>query len=319
MARYCFYCGRALSPGEKCQCREKPKPQSGSEESTDQPGQHTTNNKSSDRSPKADREGFFNRSSSTGASSTSSKHTRKTQTEWTKGRSADKFSNARKTKNRSNFQMPDRMAVLTGLAQFARFFTRPADSIRHSAQYANKRKSFLFLLLNCLMGGFLLLVLSRQNQAGVLLQLNIVQAQLRSSFVTGLFLFFQGISLTLCLHGLLIVLTYAGLRWIIRQPVDLIRLVSALGPVNFYASLLLLMTIMAVPGSLIHAALLLAATLTVTMLVLFLSLRQLCQVDEDRLFSLVILILIVFCALASFLFGLTLPLFSTLFDQSIIL
>lgn len=296
MARYCFYCGRALSPGEKCQCREKgndPIAQKGTGESTDK--QSGSSEKFS--ASKKTKDSFFNFKHKPAA-----------------GKSKKKSFNSA-----SSFQMPDRMAVLTGLRQFARFFTRPVETIRQSAQYANKRKAVLLLLLNCVFGGFLLLAMSGQDQLGKIMQLTIVQTQLSNGFSNGIFMFIQGAGFTLSLYGLLLVLVYVVLRWIIRQPVDLIRLISALSPISFYSTIFVLLAILSLPGSLIHSALLLASTLAIVILTLFISLRQLSQLDENRIFSLIVLILIAYSAIVSLLFSLILPLLTTLFDRSIVI
>jgi hypothetical protein len=300
MARYCFYCGRALSPGEKCQCREKgnePVAQKNSGEKART--KDKSDSFSAGRSPKSKKasDSFF-----------------KFKNKQTRGRKEKKRFNTA-----SSFQMPDRIAIMTGLRQFAGFFTRPAETIRQSAQYANRRKAVLLLSLNCVFGGFMLLAMSRHEQLGKIMQLTIVQTQLSSGFFNSFFMFIQGVGFTLSLYGLLLVLVYIVLRWIVRQPVDLIRLISALAPINFYSTLFILLAIMSLSGSLIHSVLLLACALSITTLTLFISLRQLSHLDENRIFSLIILILIVYSALVSLLFSLILPLLATLFDKSIVI
>ena len=307
MARYCFYCGRALSPGEKCTCREDTTSPEKADSGASRSGYNT--DKSTNRAKKNNNSTGFNQ-----ASSGSWKN--KFKNKYTSNK--EKNFKHSKTKNKT-FYKPDKAAIFAGFQQILRYFTRPADTIRQASQFADQRKAFLLLFIECIAGGFLFISMTRQSRLSALMELTIIKTGLRVTFMNNLFLFAQGIAFILCLHFIIIALIYTTLRFIARQPTDFIRLYSAISPVSFYSTIFIFMAISALSTSLVHAGFFLCCSFAISTIIIFLAIRQLCQLNENRALILSILLMVVYGAIISVLIGLTMPVLSTLFDMSIVI
>ncbi len=305
MARYCFYCGRALAPGEKCTCREdsKKKPNQSSSTSSAGPSFSGSKNTKSANTASSNRnswfEGFRQRKQKASEPNRSSKkaHTVKT------GRSA--------------FKKPDRAALFAGLQQFMRYFTKPADTVRQSIQFSDKRKAFILLGIEALMGGFLLMGVSGQKYITSLFQLTIVQTNLHNPVISKLFLFAQGISMVISLHLVLTALLYLTIKIAARQTVDFIRLLTAISPISFYSALFMLLSLSALPGSMFYAIMLLIAGFGASTLVTHMTFKHLCQLDDNRTFGLTVVLMTAYAAVISLLISQIAPVLTTLFDMQL--
>lgn len=340
MARYCFYCGRALDAGEKCQCRTQSQAASSAQSSSEysaagQPAAGAESREQSGKSsrrrsgrPAADRStnkskpsdnpfkaAFRSSFGSDKAQGTTSQTDRQPKRKAWAGSYATGHS---ATHTRPSIKL-DKDAVWAGLHQFTRYLIKPADTIRQAAQFSDRRRAFVLLTIQSLLGGLFMLLSAYQPQIGTLLQLTITNTRINIPFLNGLFLFIQGMGLSLAAGLLMALLTYVLLRWVYHQPVDLIRLISALSPSVLYFTLFLLAALPAMTVSLIHSLLLIAAGFALAVIAVFLALRQLTGLDENKVFAMTAMILLVYAALMSMLLGLAVSFLSALLDQSVVM
>jgi hypothetical protein len=310
MARFCFYCGRELLSGEKCQCRSNSTPDQGAAR-TDSGSQSS---------------GPSSAGQSAGPTGTSAKKAR--------GRSFfNRFQHMKpkpdtgngrqygSTAGRTSRQRrpPDLVTILTNLQQITRYFTRPADTIRQAAQFSDRRRTFLLLGTQAILGGAAMVLAAGQPQFTAILQLTIANSPQSLPFFSALFIFLQGFGLTLAANLLLILIDHLLLRYLYRQPVDLIRLLTAQSPAFLYFNLFSLSALLALPGSLISCLLMLIAGFALAGVAHFLALRQITGFDENRSFILLASILLVYATLLAMLFNLAMPVIKSLLDQSIVL
>jgi len=214
---------------------------------------------------------------------------------------------------------PDPAALLTGLQQVSRYFQRPADTIRQSAQYANRRLTFILLAVQSLLGGIALLVASWQPQFAAMLQLTIVSTRQTQPLVSALFIFLQGMGITLIANLLLILIDHLVLRFLYRQPVDFRRLLAGQNPALLYFNLFMLSALLSLPGSLISSLLVLGAGFGIAAIAHFLALRQITGFDENRVFAVMAVVMLLYSSIMAMLFNLALPVLKSLLDQSAVL
>ncbi len=214
---------------------------------------------------------------------------------------------------------PDPAALLTGLQQASRYFQRPADTIRQSAQYANRRLTFILLAVQSLLGGIALLVASWQPQFAAMLQLTIVSTRQTQPLVSALFIFLQGMGITLIANLLLILIDHLVLRFLYRQPVDFRRLLAGQNPALLYFNLFMLSALLSLPGSLISSLLVLGAGFGIAAIAHFLALRQITGFDENRVFAVMAVVMLLYSSIMAMLFNLALPVLKSLLDQSAVL
>lgn len=312
MARYCFYCGRALSPGEKCTCREDSRKKTDSADGSDQQASHAKTTESFSKKDPATGSQANKRASSSWAE--------KLNQQREKNRTARaKAAAGVKPRSKPIFRKPDKMAVFASLQQFIRFFTKPADTVRQAVQFADRRKAVILLTVEGLTGGILMAALAAKDEISGLFQLTIIQTGSRSAILNGLFLFMQGVSLVLSLHLILAALLYFLLKIFVRQPVDFTRLISSISPISFYSAMFLLMSSMAMRGSMFYAVMLLVACFGMTMMMMFITLRQLCQIEENRAAGLTALLMTAYAAVISLMISQIAPVLKTLFDMQLAL
>ncbi len=314
MARYCFYCGRALSPGEKCTCREDSRKKTDSATGSDQQSGHAG---STDYSGNKNTTGKRQERSSAKISWIDRFKQQRARSQAAKARA--QASSGNKPKPRPVFHRPDKMAVFASIQQLIRFFSKPADTVRQAVQYADRRKAVILLGIESLTGGFLLAALSGKAEINGLFQLTIVQTGSRSAAINNLFLFMQGVSLVLSMHLILASLLYFLMKIFVRQPVDFTRLISSISPISFYSALFLFMSAMAIRGSMFYAVMLLVACFGMTMMMMFITLRQLCQIDENRAAGLTALLMTAYAAVISLMISQIAPVLKTLFDMQLAL
>lgn len=371
MARYCFYCGRELTTGEKCQCRTHGTAAGGSSQAGPEPAGPDRPAGNSDSQNPANRQtagsGQAAKTAKAGDTARSGKTAKTTKTgkagkaekasasaraesRWS-GRPAannaqtrvksggpgwfktwqSRFSQAGQTsrsargtpwgqaKSSASGRRFDLAGLLTSLMQITRYFNRPADTIRQAAQYANRRRTFLLLALQGVLGGAALLAASWQPQFSVILQLTIVSTRQAQPLVSGLFIFLQGLGITLVANLILILIDHLALRYLFRQPVDFIRLLSGQNPALLYFNLFLLSALLSLPVSLISSLLMLVAGFALAAIAHFLALRQITGFDENRTFTLIAFVMLVYSAFLATLFNLALPVLKNLLDQSVVL
>lgn len=310
MARFCFYCGRELASGEKCNCRTHPagtsgKASTGQSSQAGQSGQSSQTGQASQagqssQAKKAKKAPFgagFNFNSA--RTSTAQPHF---------------GSQAKSTKNSSRKGL-DKTAILAGFQQFARYLAQPVETIRQSVQFADPRRLLTLLLLHAALGGVAALILSQLGTLDLLLQLT-VAGSADSPALGAIFLAVQGFGLTLILDLLLIVITLLALKYVFRTNFTLVRVASSLNPVIFYNIIFLILALFSLTAVPISSLLMLSAGLAVSAVALYLALRQLTNFDENRCFILVVFILVIFISVISMLLTLATPVLTVLLDQT---
>ncbi|MDD2457153.1 MAG: hypothetical protein PHQ83_01435 [Eubacteriales bacterium] len=318
MARYCFYCGRELASGEKCNCRSHAAGGSHQEQvrqthSSAGPTQAKTSQSSSSQTK-----------TTTGPHATGSR-TGSTKAKgpgfWSRFQSATTNSQPfGQKKHRSGSFGPkktlDTAAILAGFGQYLRYLTRPVDSIRQAVQYLNPHRLLVVSLIHAALGGFAMV---RVDQLGTLdLLLQLTQVQLTANpFLAGLFLFIQGAGVALVFDWLLILVTHLTLQYVFKTPYALTRVAASFVPVIFYLALFQLLALMSLTLVPVASLLTLAAGLAIALLVLYLAIRQLTGFDENRCFVLVTFVIVVFTSLMSLVINLALPVLTLLLEQSL--
>ncbi|MDD2533221.1 MAG: hypothetical protein PHC86_00790 [Eubacteriales bacterium] len=283
MARFCFYCGRELATGEKCDCRVHQSTSAGSATQTKQappPPQAPPR-------PKAAPQGKA-------AHTTRASHT-------ARPKSGPVF---------------DKAAILAGVQQFVRYLARPVETIRQSVQYADPRRLLTLILLHAALSGVAALILSQLGTLDLLLQLT-VAGSADNPALGAIFLAVQGFGLTLAMDLLLIIITQIALKYVFKASYSLVRVASSLSPVFFYSILFLVLALFSLTAVPISSLLMLAAGLAVSAIALYLALRQLTNFDENRCFMLVVFILIAYTSVISMLLSLATPVLTVLLDQTL--
>lgn len=315
MARYCFYCGRELNPGEKCNCRQHrakssaPKSSAHSKKSSSESGHKFTRSHNAPRSASGRRFSweqkirlffgeFFSRRNR------GQKHTHYQQ--YTTGR------------NSSGRSAAPASAVARVLKITGSFLTRPAEQIR--ASQADKSQPVLFfVLLHSLSGGLLLLLATEQNRLADFLSLNFVTAQQGTSLLSRIFIFIQGSGLFLASFLLLVLLYQVVLRYLLRQSAGFLHLFAGLSPACLFSGIFLFFAALLVRSSFFSALLMLTISFVIHILVHSISLPALSGLDDNRLFIMIITVLLLFSGIIALILNLALPVIDALLKQVIII
>lgn len=294
MARYCFYCGRELKPGEKCDCRQR----------------HST---STSRSGSTEND-HKNKGKHAATVSSSSKSSRQRPfksifTSFTSRQSQ----NARKPGS----QGPGPLS--RGLGIVGSFMTRPVEHIRISARENSTQPIMAFVIFHSLAGGLLLLLAAEQNLLADFLSLNFVTAQIGNSFLSRLFIFIQGAGIFLISTLLLVFLYQFVLRYMLKKAIGFTRIFAGLSPANFYSGIFLLFAALLVRGSFFSALMMLAVSLAMHILVQSISLAAVSGLDDNRVFIVIATVLMLFAGIVALMFNMALPVIDALLEQVIII
>ncbi|MBP8988822.1 MAG: hypothetical protein KBG64_01205 [Clostridia bacterium] len=304
MARYCFYCGRELKPGEKCGCRtaaqyaqaqQKPKDQSKDEQKASKQ-KTTTGLKSLWRRII----GFFNPSDQPNKT----RHQVKTKSAGGPSKRPPFFS-------RKTGQLIWHQAI--------GYLLRPIETINRPDPVGNRFLSVILLFLAGLLNGFFLLISAHQPQLKFVLSLNSATASLGSGTASNGFLFIQGFGMALAAVFLLAFVYYLALRFVFRRFVPLISLIVNLNPVFFYGELFMIAAMLVLPGSVFSALFMLVAGFGLSALAQFFVMRRLTSFDDNRTFYLVGLVLLIHTAALAFILNLSLPVLTALLDHSAVI
>ena len=344
MARYCFYCGRQLSAGEKCGCRNTGKTsqsqQTQTSQSTQQSQQNEQNrgsqqNRGGQQQKQQARPGHAEQAS--GQAKTAGRQPRNL---WRRlvaffnpfagptGRTAAAGRNkaggsprqtAQAANSRGKSGWPDRQALTAALYQAGRYFVRPVERIRQTVQSGSRTAVLVILLLNGITGGFFLVLAAAQPHLQAVLSLNIAVVNNGTRFISQLFLFIQGFGISLAANLLLTLLYQLVLRYVFHQPAGFMRLLNSLSPAVFYSTLFLLGGMLTLMGSPFSALLMAAAGFALSALAQYLAMRQLTGFDENRSFILISFVLLIYAGVLSLLLNLSLPVLNALLDQSAVI
>lgn len=301
MARYCFYCGRELKPGEKCGCR------TASQQDQPQTAQASQNPKP-DKARVSRQNSLFRRI--VRFFNPFAGQTQKTQR--VRSTAAPK---AKKTGQPFRLSQNDRQVW----HQVVALLTRPADALSSVSQAGGALLPFVLLLLLGLAGGLFLIIGIRQPQLQMILSLNTATATAGSVRQSDLFLLIQGFGMSLS-FALLLVLTYhLALRTVFQTVFGLSRLLTALSPAFLYLALFLIAALLVLPGSVFSAFMILVAGFAVSAITQFLVMRHLTRFDDNRCFYLVALVLFIATGILALLLNLSLPILNALLDQSVVI
>lgn len=305
MARYCFYCGRELKPGEKCGCRtaaqqDQPTP-------TQAPQRPKTGKNRVNR-----QDGLFRRIVRFFNPFAGQAQTRQP------GHNAA-APKAKKTGQTFRPGQKDRQIWRQIWHQVVAFVTRPADAIALAGQAGSALLPLVLLLLLGLAGGLFLIIGIRQPQLQMILSLNTATATAGSIRQSDWFFLIQGFGMSLAV-ALLLVLTYhLALRIVFHTVFGLSRLVSALSPAFLYLALFLIAALLVLPGSVFSALLMLVAGFAVSAITQYLVMRRLTSFDDNRCFYLVALVVFIDTGILALLLNLSLPILNALLDQSVVI
>ncbi len=324
MARFCFYCGRELSNGEKCNCRTTGSPYSQAKASGPQsseakagagPAASQPNGKQAQASK---RKGSFKRFvqafnpfSSTGAArQQSSSRPRQPKA------SRPIY---QKTKPKAAGIHLNPQSIFLTLRQIGQYIIHPADSIRQAQTSGSRHSVLLILLLQGLCGGLFLLTATNQTFLRSLLALNIASASQSYNFLNSLFIFLQGFGISLAASLLLVLIYQLVLRYLFRQSVGFLQILISLSPSCLYFTLFMLAGLLALPASFFSALMMLLAGFAIGAIAQYLALRQMSGFDDNRSFMLITFVMLLYTGALAMLLNLSLPVIRALFDQSIVI
>jgi hypothetical protein len=303
MARFCFYCGRALANGEKCDCRTQDR--SAGSSSGDAAGGSARAAESAGGSQSTGNRAAGN-ADRTGRSG-------KAKTGWQQG--AYRAASGRPQRARPfNLNGASLRAMLYSLGQY---IVRPVESVRLAAAETARQPVLLVLILQGAAGGLFLLASARQTIMQALLALNISTAQTSASFINSLFIFIQGFGISLAASLLVALLYHLAMRFLFHQPAGFLRLLAALSPAFLYSAIFLFAAFFTLAASIFNAAMLILVGFAIAALLHFLALRQISGMDDNRVLTLVIFVLVLFTGILAMLLNLSLPVLRILADQSV--
>ncbi|MBP1757555.1 MAG: hypothetical protein H6Q62_411 [Firmicutes bacterium] len=354
MARYCFYCGRELATGEKCNCRVHQAagtagptgttsgssydagPDKASATKPSQTGTGPDRTQSSASSAGASAGSAGAAGSATGQTAPKSKaksaqkpsawaqfkarHVKAPHPKRSRGQGFNQGPKGTKrykgAKGSGRGPSIDRAALLAGVLHFGRYLARPVEAIRQSVQYANTTRLLAFLLVHAALGGLTALMVSRQGTFDVLMQLTVVGSA-DNAVLESVFLFCQGVGLTLTLDLMLILITHLTLRYVFRAGFTFNRIATSFVPVIFYRALFMLLALFSLTTIPISSLLTLSAGMAVSSVALYLALRQLTNFEENRCFMLLAFIMLVFTSVLTMILSLAMPVIKVLLDQTL--
>jgi hypothetical protein len=309
MARYCFYCGRELNAGEKCNCRSGGET---SEKKTDskEPKEHarSTASASGDTS-----ETYAGRAGSRPESGKahSEKQTNKTHSSSRPG--ASHQSSRPRGAGRPFFANLNLRSLRAPLAQVWQYVVRPADSMASAAAGSASQPVALVMAIKGLVGGlFFLIVINRTLLKSVI----VIPGLDNAGFMSGLVYFLLGFCITLASSLLIALLYFVLLRFVYRRPASFRQLMAGLCPSFFYVTIFLLLALLAIGSTIFNAAMLLVAGYAISVLAQAMALRETLGQGENRGFSLVVMVQILYVSILATVLNLGLPMLRALLESS---
>ncbi len=320
MARYCFYCGRQLNPGEKCGCRAAGG--TSSDQQAQQAKQTTSHQTGQDRAAGGKTNQthtkwhqrliqFFNPFSSRSQTGTAYKS------------SSARSTGTKKRQNRTRRTFRpirlNRQTFITALRQAGQYIVRPADRIRTAVSSGSSFSVMVIIIVKGILGGVMMLIAVSQPHLQAILSLNIATINSGWNFGSQVFLFIQGFGIDLTASLLLVLIYYLVLRYVFRQPTGFRQLLCGLSPAFLYFSVFMLGGLMTLAGSLFSALLMLAAGFALSTVAQYFAVRQMTGFDDNRSFILTGFVLLLYSSVLSVLLNLSLPVFNALLDQSAVI
>lgn len=318
MARFCFYCGRELISGEKCNCRTaggsttQAQP-AGDQESKSQPDRSSPKPKTGAKPRKSAFQSFFqafNSSSGPGAA----------QPKAAAGSSRAKYTRppVYNASSRPRANPITLQSVLVQLRVFAAYLSRPADSIKSAVQSGSRQRVLIILLVQGAFGGLFLLTASSKAILRAVLSLNVATSADGNSLLSSVFIFMQGFGINLAGSLLLVLIYQLALRYLFKQPTSFMRLLTSLSPAFLYFTIFMLLSLLSLPASIFSAAMTMLTGFIIAALAQYLAIRQISGFDENRSFLLLTFVMLIFTGILALLLNLSIPALSALLGQSVI-
>ena len=322
MARFCFYCGRELSSGEKCNCRSTGKTHTssaapGSGSAGNVHAQSTGSSKASAAGKRTGRQikgnvfkRFFNAFNPLASGSANR---------------ANATGNARGTGKRTTGQAYKAQPVrnpltwkhaLLSIRRFGHYLASPTDSIRESVRGGNGRTVLLILLFQGFCGGFFLFAASGLPLIRSLLSLSMATLSSDSNPTISFFIFFQGFGISIAATLMLVLLYQLALRFLYRSPAPFFTLLSGFSPASLYFSIFLLAGALTLSSSIFSAFLLALAGFAIATAAQYLAVSEISGFDKNRSFMLVTFVMLIYTSVLSLLLNLSLPFLKVLLDQT---
>jgi hypothetical protein len=284
MARYCFYCGRSLQSGEKCNCRST----GGSDSGPTGTAEQTTRQQAQESAPKNESQSKEKPKNNTTNNTRTKEPDRSTSSAKSTGstRSASSTSSTRSTRpaksateRKAEFlrRLP---ALLATLQKVGKYVLRPVDAIRESVQKPSIRRAIGFIVFQSVLSGLLLLTAAGSPALAFLFGSG-------KSATNPSLLFLEGTVLSAAAFMLLCLAYSLLLRYLHRQNFRFLTLLEALSPVSLYIGLFQLLALFSLRTSLISAAILILFGLGLSLLVQFFAMRKLTNMEENQLVMLV--------------------------------
>ena len=323
MARYCFYCGRELTVGERCHCKDPAR------EATNHSSDSSAQRKSAQSSTgsgssyayqttgTAADAGFSG--SSSNAKARSSTKTRHARASWNKKsnktiqdlldravRFQKRFARLRTFRDQIRTLFPN---ITTGLASGIQYVVRPASKIRQESMRVKRPYSYVTVLIFALLSGLLALMMSSRGTPFVTDMINVVFGINQSLLFSNPVLSFTGLTVLFFLFVISMGISfYIAARFSNRKPsfrkiIDLISI--SLVYLIVMETFVLITMLMGSRGSL---SLLLVSCLLMGVTHL-LSFRNALGLTEDTVFFFLIFVYIFCYILISFLLFLSTQLF----------
>lgn len=321
MARYCFYCGRELYTGDKCNCRSSDKDQSTTQSSTENragsasaagsaPASDTSSEKyakqnASKSRPKGKKSGSFFQSFNPFATNAGTQQSARSQSR----PKAKPVPPRRKPFSQSAAPL-NLQTVLQYVRRFGLYLARPADSVRSAVQNGSRRSAIgLLALLGAFSGLFLLTAAHRISS---ILPLFVVS----STFIDSLLMFAQGFAIAVGTSLLLTLLYYLALRYLYRQPVAFFDLIIGFAPSTLYLSIFMLLGILSMAGSIFGALMMLMVGAAVALIAQYLALGKISGFDDNRNIILITFVMMIYTSVLAMLLNLTLPILQALLEST---
>lgn len=321
MARYCFYCGRELYTGDKCNCRSNDKAQSttqssaenasgyayaaGSTSSAGTASEKTTTQSARKNRPKGKKFSSFFQSFNPFAANTGTQQSARSQSRPKARPVTPRQKPSPRTTAPLNLQ-----TILQYLRRFGLYLARPADSVRSAVQNGSRRSALgLLVLLGACSGLFLL---TAANRISSILPLFVVSNALADNVL----MFAQGFLIAVGASLLLTILYYLALRFLYRQPVAFFDLLIGFAPSTLYLSLFILLGVLSMAGSIFGALMMLLVGAVVAVIAQYLALSKVSGFDDNRNIILITFVMMIYTSVLAMLLNLTLPILQALLEST---
>lgn len=320
MARYCFYCGRALAQGERCSCRtargsnfrpefHEKKDANSASDSASGTAAAAAEGKTGETASSPD-SSYKNTHSATSAGSENKKNRRSRRgfrerfAAWRADRVNER--QARKSRRKQAAGRREAFTWRSGLNFIHQLFTRPTAIIA-SSSHAGRTKLVVTYLLEALVFSLIVLTFVRFSSLTRIAMLREMKLNNDSLWQSAGLAMFRGFIAALILSFLRVLISRLIFRFVGRQRVAMEDLYRAFLPGTYYEILFMLIALIFVSGTGLQALVMMLCAFAVRAMIDTLSLRDTVQLSTDRLlFQSAVIHFILFIALA-FLLNFVVP------------